>query len=158
MKSARRLDATASINVEKDKQTITYDHDALSAYVLYLEALTHFYIADNYEDDATANLLQAPEEGSLGTREALRRFKMSRDINVQTNRERAKGAIYLAVSAAEKCAIYAPHHVPNLRILAQCYARTEWTSKRARATLKKALEVDPNDIETLKLAQQYGVR
>jgi tetratricopeptide (TPR) repeat protein len=158
MKRARRLDPNATIVVDRDKEKFRYTYDALSAELLYMEALTHFYIAKNYELDARETELQPIPRSAFDVKGGYKDFDRSRTSNAQRQRGYAKEPRKKAITAGEKCLIYAPHHIATLRLLAECYAKTDWTKKRARAAIKKALEYDPNDIDSLQLAQNLGVR
>jgi hypothetical protein len=158
-KQARRLDPNASIIVTRDKTQLRYTSDSLTGEILYMEGVTHYYVAKNYHADADETQYQSIPDGVLegGTR-SYKYWASSRDSAAKRQKGYAKKPLQQAVSALEKAQIYAPYHTGILNLIAECYARLDWTKKRARAAVRKSLEIDPQNIDTLKLAQELRVR
>jgi tetratricopeptide (TPR) repeat protein len=157
MRSARRLDPNATIEVAADKGgTTTITHDYLSGRTLYQEGLTHYYIATNHYADAQATVSQ--DIPTFENVSHFRSWKASRDHYVKEFEKDGLAAITKAIPALEKSLIYNPHSVLTLNLLAQCYLISDRTKKRARQMIQKSLDLNPANVDTMKIAQKVGLR
>jgi tetratricopeptide (TPR) repeat protein len=154
LKDARELDPTATVarKIKDDEAPEEFTIDMLTRNILVLEINMHLAAADAQKDAAfdIIKRYEARVDTAIKAGEPIKYVLQAEEKTLKDNDRFVQGHLQKARSAIEKYLTYSPNDVDMLRKLSLIFAQTGAT-KLAKETAQRALKLDPDDIQTIKL-------
>jgi tetratricopeptide (TPR) repeat protein len=140
---ARKIDPSVKLTTTHDGKAVTETMDEVAAKYVYLESLLHFQRGEA-QNEAQNKWL----EEHLALRYDQKKGDIKDGFKVfEEARKKHYGA---AVKPGERAVTYCPNNTLYLRHLSQVYSRVG--NNKAQEMISRALAIDPDDIETLKIS------
>lgn len=155
---ARRLDPNATtMGLTSDGTPIKWTIDSFAAHLLFCEAIAYKNEAERLAAQALENTL-SPYEQPATSADQFRANIRSAENYAKWDKKKAKEMWQDARRAIIKALDYEPHNNFYLNLYAECIWHTRIFRGKARAAIKQSLDIDPTNLDTLTLAQKYGVK